>query len=98
MDSRAVNGLKGWFVWSAPAVSGFAEDPTSLARDNIVADHTFIRLLACQMPQSQSVSYGYTGPNLDNPESDSWYHPALKFGGRSIDLNRTTTCQGQSFF
>ena len=30
-----LNGLTGWFVWSVPAVSEFAGDPTSLAHDNI---------------------------------------------------------------
>ena len=30
-----VNGLKGWFLWSTPAVSGFAGDLTSLACDII---------------------------------------------------------------
>ena len=29
-----LNGLKGWSVWSVLAVSGFAGDPTSLARNN----------------------------------------------------------------
>ncbi len=31
-----VNGLKGWFFWFVPVVSGFAGDPTSLAHDNIL--------------------------------------------------------------
>ncbi len=31
-----LNGLRGWFVQSAPVDSGFTADPTSMARDNIM--------------------------------------------------------------
>ena len=47
--SYTLNRLKGLFVLSAPAERGFAEDPTSLACDNIyqlVYNICYLRILA----------------------------------------------------
>ena len=35
VDQSTLNGLKGWFMQSAPVDSGFVGDPTSLAHNNI---------------------------------------------------------------